>query len=338
LSHKSFVFLGYREYALERDGAAHATTRAHTGLGLLRDPSASRWISGAEIPPAIASQLGGAPLVLMSKTNALSPVHRPDAMDDIAIKEIDAGGAVVGVRRLLGLFTFGAEGKAASEIPILRQRLAAILELQGVVADSHDARNLTDLFNSFPREELLTSRVEDVFATIRAIIAAESALHVDLCCHADTAGRGVFVNVLLPRARYSTELGGRITAAVTRHLNAPILLDQLALDERTVARLHFHVAVDPSPLPAAAIAALREELRGLLRTWDDALGDALAALVPRAQHAELVARYRAAFPPPTRPAPTSPRRRETSPASKRCAPAAKRRSSWRARRRAARRR
>ncbi len=296
LSSKSFVFLGYREYSVQHDGALHATARASHGLGLLRDPSSSRWISGADVPPAIAARIDGAPLVLMSKTNATSPVHRPDAMDDIAIKEIDADGAVVGVRRLLGLFTFRAEGEAASEIPILRQRLAAILARQGVVAGSHDARNLTDLFNSVPREELLTSRVEDVLATMRAVVAAESALHVDLCCHADTAGRGVFVNVLLPRARYSTELGERITAAVARHLDGPILLDHLALDDRIVARLHYHVAVEPLPLPSAAIAALREELGGLLRTWDDALADALAALVPRAQHAELVARYRAAFP------------------------------------------
>ncbi|HSQ01403.1 MAG TPA: NAD-glutamate dehydrogenase domain-containing protein [Candidatus Dormibacteraeota bacterium] len=296
LASKSFVFLGYREYALTHDGALRATARPGSGLGLLRAPAPSRWASGAEVPAAIASRLGGAPLILMSKTNAASPVHRDAAMDDIAIKEVDARGTVIGVRRLIGLFTFRAEGQAASEIPILRQRLTAILDRQGVLAGSHDARNLVDLFNSFPREQLFTSRIEDVADAMRAISGAESALHVGLTCHADAAGRGLFVIALLPRARYSTELGERITAAVTRHLGGPILLDHLALDDRTVARLHYHVATAPTQLATPALTALREELGGLLRTWDDALAEELAALVPAAQRGEVVARYRAAFP------------------------------------------
>ena len=293
LANKTFVFLGYREYALSHDGQLRATARPTRGLGLLRDASNSRWATASEVPAAIAAQIGNTPLILVSKTNASSPVHRDAPMDDIVVKEVDASGTVVGVRRLLGLFTFRAEGEAASEIPSLRQRLAAILARQGVVPGSHDARNLTDLFNSFPREELLTSRTEDVIEAMRAVANAESALHVGLHCHPDVSGRGLFVTALLPRARYSTELGARIAAAVTRHLGGPILLDHLALDDRSVARLHYHVAGAPLP---PALAALREELGGLLRTWDDALAEELAALVPAAQRGELVARYRLAFP------------------------------------------
>ncbi|MBX3023854.1 NAD-glutamate dehydrogenase [bacterium] len=296
LANKSFVFLGYREYALTTDGALRATTRAGSGLGLLRTPAPSRWAAGGDVPAEIAARLGGAPLILMSKTNAASPVHRDAPMDDIAIKEVDARGVLVGVRRLIGLFTFRAEGQAASEIPLLRRRLAAILDRQGIVAGSHDARNLVDLFNSFPREQLFSSRIEDVLDAMRAIVDAESALHVGLFAHADATGRGLFVIALLPRARYSTELGEHITAAVARHLGGPLLLDHLALDDRTVARLHFQIAVAPSQLAGPAMAALREELGGLLRTWDDALAEELAALVPAAQRGALVARYRAAFP------------------------------------------
>jgi glutamate dehydrogenase len=295
LASKSFVFLGYREYALTGGGAMQATTRPGSGLGLLRAPSTSRWADGGEVPPSIGERLGRPPLILMSKTNAASPVHRDAPMDDIAVKEVDGRGNVVGVRRVIGLFTFRAEGEPASDIPILRRRLTAILAHQGAVADSHDARHLTELFNSFPREELLTSRIEDVIEAMRAIGNAESALRVGLHAHADAAGRGVFVIALVPRARYSTELGARIGAAVTRHLG-PLLLDHLALDDRAVARLHYHVAAAPPQLAGPAMTALREELGGLLRTWDDALADELSALVPAAQRGELITRYGAAFP------------------------------------------
>ena len=297
LANQRFVFLGYREYALHHDGGLRATLCPGSGLGLLREPAPSRWADGAAVPEAVAARLVGPPLVLVSKTNASSPVHRRAAMDDIAVKVVDAGGAVVGVRRLIGLFTARAEAQTASEIPILRRHLADILARQDVAEDSHDGRTLTDLFNSFPREVLLASRGEDVLDAMRAILAAEAMLHVDLRAHADTTGRGLFVVVLLPRARYSTELGERVAAAVTRHLDGAILLEHLALDDRTVARLHYHVAAPPAALAAQPLAALRAELGGLLRTWDDALGDALATRLPRDRRPELVARYRAAFPP-----------------------------------------
>jgi glutamate dehydrogenase len=296
LGRKRFVFLGYREYDVRVGGDPTCRLRAGSGFGILREPAPSRWTAGGPLPTATALRLSSAPPVVVSKTHAISPIHRHVAMDDIAIKEVDAAGTVVGVRRLLGLFTAGAEAADAREIPILRRRLADILHRHGAVEDSHDSRMLTDLFNSFPREELLTSRVDDLHLAMRAIVAAESTLSVDLFCRPDAMGRGLFVLVLLPRARYSTELGEHVTSAVLGRLTGPLLDEHLALDERSVVRLHYHVGADPAVLEAPPVAALRDDLGGLLRTWDDALGEALTAAAPRAELGELLARYRAAFP------------------------------------------
>ena len=297
LSRQHFVFLGVREYDVRVDGDPHCQLRAGGGLGILRQPAPSRWSAGGPLPSATALRLSSAPLVLVSKTRRPSPIHRAAAMDDIAIKELDATGAVIGVQRLLGLFTASAEAADAGEIPILRRRLADILHRHGAVPDSHDSRTLTELFNSFPREELLTSRVDDLHLAMRAIVAAEASLHVDLFCRADAMGRGLFVLVLLPRARYSTELGEQITAAVLARFGGPLLDQHLALDERSVVRLHYHVAAEPALFAAPPLAALRADLGGLLRTWDDALGEALTSVAPRGELPELLARYRAAFPP-----------------------------------------
>lgn len=297
LGAKHFVFLGYREYDVRAGADPHCRLRHASGLGVLREPAPSRWTAGGPLPSATALRLSDAPLVLASKTRARSPLHRDVAMDDVAIKEIDASGAVVGVRRLLGLFTAVAETADAAAIPILRRRLADIRRRHGAVEDSHDSRQLAELFNSFPREELLTSRLDDLYLAMRAIIAAESSLHIDLFCRPDAMGRGLFVLVLLPRARYSIELGDQVTATLLARLGGPLLDRHLALDERSVVRLHYHVAAEPAPVAAPPVAELRQELGKLLRTWDDALGEAIAGAGPRPDLPELLTRYRAAFTP-----------------------------------------
>jgi glutamate dehydrogenase len=118
LGRKSFVYLGYREYDLRGgSGARAAAVRAGRGLGLLRDDSRSRYRNESALPPELARRLDAPPLWLASKTVAVSPVHRIVPMDDLVVKEVDDAGTVVGVRRLLGLFTAKADADATASCP-----------------------------------------------------------------------------------------------------------------------------------------------------------------------------------------------------------------------------
>jgi glutamate dehydrogenase len=101
---EGFVYLGYREYDLRGSaGARSAAVRPGRGLGLLRDDARSRYAVARPLPAEIDRRLDAPQVWLASKTNAVSPVHRGVAMEDIAVKELDAAGTVVGLRRLIGL-------------------------------------------------------------------------------------------------------------------------------------------------------------------------------------------------------------------------------------------
>jgi glutamate dehydrogenase len=296
LGRKSFVYLGYREYDVR--GAAdarQAVVRPGSGLGLLRDDERSSYRSARALAPALARRLDQPPLWLVSKTRAVSPVHRSAPMDDLVVKELEAVGAVVGVRRLIGLFTAKADADAASELPILRRRIATILADEGAVADSHDGRDLVALFNSVPRDELFASDLADIHALMTAIRAADVHAGMRLLCRPDALQRGVFAVVLVPRARFSTELHARISAVLRQQLG-PLLHEHLALDERPVARLHYHCAAAPEVLAHPPIAAVQEALDALLRTWDDELCEVLARSTSRAAAERLAARYARALP------------------------------------------
>jgi glutamate dehydrogenase len=297
LGQKNFVFLGYREYQLEGRGAERTvSTRQGSGLGILREKGRSRSTAPQVLPESLRRHLDEPPLLIISKTNAVSPIHRPAHMDYIGIKEIDAGGVVVGEKRLIGLFTSKAYAQEAREIPLLRRKLATILEAEGAVEDSHDSKAISAVFNSVPRVEGLATPVPELQAEIKAILAAEGGSDLKLLQRPDTLGRGVFVVVILPRQRFSEELYRHIQARLAQALSAAAVFDdRLALDESDQVRMHFYLAAPAPGVGAVPSDELRAQVASLLRTWDDRLQDALREQFSGEREALLSARYTAAF-------------------------------------------
>jgi len=302
LAQKSFVFLGYREYQFAGSGSERTgVIRRRTGLGVLRKEERSSLATPQVLPEALRRRLNEPPLLIVSKTNALSTIHRRAPMDYIGIKEIDAAGIVVGERRFLGLFTSKAYAEEPTAVPLLRRKLAAILEAEGATEGSHDCKAIVTVFNSMPMVELLGTSVSELQATIKTIRAAEgtpsaSPNAVKVVHRSDALGRGVFVVVILPRERFSQELFRRIEGRLAQVLAATGLLEErLALDESDQVRMHFYFAAPADSARAVPHEELCEEVSSLLRTWDDRLRDALREHFPR-EHARLLGdRYTAAF-------------------------------------------
>jgi glutamate dehydrogenase len=109
---------------------------------------------------------------VIGKTRALAPVHRRVPMDDLGFAALDAGGRIVGIRRFLGLFTGKAHAEEAAEVPILRRMLRQIIAAEGVIAGSHDWRELVGVFNSLPKSVLFASTPDEIRADIATILAA----------------------------------------------------------------------------------------------------------------------------------------------------------------------
>ena len=139
LQEGNFVFLGYREYDIHPgEGSEREVQLRHgSSRGILSDEASSkvyRPVSVGDLPTELTARVLGGPILMVSKTNALSPVHRRARMDDISIKRLDASGTVLGERRFLGLFTAKAFNQDASSTPILRRKLTEILEAEQVEA------------------------------------------------------------------------------------------------------------------------------------------------------------------------------------------------------------
>nr|BFE86806.1 hypothetical protein GCM10020093_094070 [Planobispora longispora] len=145
-----FTFLGYREYRLERgDDGDELNAVPGTGLGILRHDKVGS-SSFSSLSPELRAKAREKQLLIITKANSRATVHRPAYLDYVGVKTFNAEGEVVGERRFLGLFTHSAYNESITRVPLLRRKLAEVLDRAGIAPDSHDGKDLVEILETFP--------------------------------------------------------------------------------------------------------------------------------------------------------------------------------------------
>ncbi len=268
------VFLGYRSYSIETDEDGRDWVKADpgSGLGILRDVESSRYHEPQavqDLPPDLRARVLGGPLLIISKTNAESPIRRQARMDYIGIKRLRGDGTICGEHRFLGLFTAKAFSQDASTIPILRRKLREILQQDGAPRGSHDYNVILQTFNSMPKEELFLASVEEIRSVIEAVMETEGADDVRVTARPDQLGRGVNVMVILPKSRFSGQVRKKLQAALIEAYQGGLLNYHLALGQGDQARLHFYLAHDAEKSDPVDLKAIEAVVRSTVRTWEE---------------------------------------------------------------------
>jgi len=297
----AFVFLGYREYRIEdREDDRYVHVVPRSGLGILRDPDDSTFASPVRLgvlPAGVRELAEGGPILIISKTNAESTVHRRARMDYVGVKSLDDAGRIVGERRFIGLFTSKAYSEPAESIPILREKLQRILAGAGVQQGSHDYKEINTIFNSMPKEELLLSSADEIAADIQTILTSYNTEGVRVAIRPDPLVRGTSVMVILPKDRFSGEVRRWIESLLMERLDAEALNYHLALGTGDQARLHFYMGPRKEKLLPVATADLEAELRELIRSWQDRVEDRLEEVRSPDEARRLARRYGEGFSP-----------------------------------------
>jgi len=301
LQEGGFVFLGARDYDLtEGPEGDSVLVKRGSGLGILRREELSTYrqpVSLASRSPRIQQVWREGPVLLLSKTRALSTVHRRARMDHIGVKRLDSDGRVIGERRFLGLFTSTAFSERAERIPILRKKLEWILQDFGVREGTHDYKEIHTIFNSLPKEDLFLTSAEVIARDVRTILTTYPSDEVRVSFRMDALQRGVTLMVILPKEKFSGAVRQRIEAALVRILRAEVLHYHLALGEGDQARLHFYLTADADRLKEVSPRFLEEEIRLITRDWRDRVREELERIRP-AEGARRLARFYAEALPP----------------------------------------
>src|SRR3954454_8848246 len=289
-----FTFLGYREYELTADSLRAIEG---SGLGLLRGGSGGESSGFAKLPMGVRALAREPDPLVLAKANTRSPIHRPSYLDYIGVKKFDDQRNVIGERRFLGLYTTAAYREVPGNIPVLRQKAAAVRERAGFPPGSHDDKAVVEIIDTFPRDELFQIDVDDLYRIVGGILELGERQRVRLFVRTDRYERFVSCLVFLPRDRFNTANRVKIAEILREGVGAETVDWGLRLTEWVLVRLHFTLRLAPGARASDDADEREPRSREAVRSWDDDLDAALVDELGEEVGTPLCRRYRDAFPP-----------------------------------------
>ncbi|SDL42041.1 NAD-glutamate dehydrogenase [Tessaracoccus oleiagri] len=285
-----FLFLGYRQYSFtDAPTGGLLEQMPGTGLGLLRKEGGtpSRRLTGV-----IAEKAREPRVLIVSKANTRSTVHRASYMDYVGIKTFGPDGVVNGEHRFLGLFTSLAMHAPLSDIPVVRTKLARVLEISGYPADTHSGRDVRSVLESYPRDEVFQADADFLADVARNIVAVRFRGQTQLFARADDYGRFLSCTVLMPRERYNTAVRVRVQEILMRALQGSGVEYSTRVSDAMPAMVYYVVRRDAALANAPVnLDELEEWLRDAVRTWEGEWAQAMEAEFGDVEGSRLVERW-----------------------------------------------
>jgi glutamate dehydrogenase len=297
MSRDNFTFLGLREYRLP-SGDTAADPVEGSGLGLLRDPSVRVLRRGRELvgmTPEIRAFLARPQALIITKANVKSRVHRRAHLDYIGVKLFDDSGHLRGELRIVGLFTASAYTNTTAEVPYLRHKVAKVVARAGFDPASYAGRALLNVLESYPRDELFQIDEDTLYHFAIEIMNLSERPRVRALARTDEFDRFVSVLVFVPKDRYDTQARQRIGQFLAGIYEGRVSASYPDYPEGPLARTHYIIGRDEGETPDVPRETLEKGIAAIVRTWSDALRDALDGSVGGARARALASRYAEAF-------------------------------------------
>jgi len=290
-----FTFLGFEELdLLGSDGDLELRIRDGSALGVLRDESGAS-SAFAQLTPEMRRIALQPELLVITKSNTRSRVHRPSHMDYIGVKRFDADGNVVGEWRFIGLYTSAAYNRVPRDIPLLRDKVRRVIEQAGYPANSHATKALVNILDNFPRDELFQFSADELFETAVGILHLQDRRRVRLFVHRDRFGRFYSCIVFVPRERFNTSNRLAIEEILEKAFGSHETEFNVYLSESVLARLYFLMRVRPDAAVDFDVAEIEARLRAATRAWTDDLHEAILEHFGEARGQRLMHQYGSAF-------------------------------------------
>ena len=292
-----FIFLGFREYRLLlQDDGYQLTAVPGSGLGILASEPDGPSAGFASLPAEIRARARHPRLLVLTKSNTRSIVHRPGHLDYIGIKRYDAAGEVIGERRFLGLYTSSAYHAMPLDIPLLRRKVGAVLARAGFLPKSHSAKALLTILQQYPRDELFQIEADELYDVAMGILRLGERQRTRLFVRRDPFGRFFSCLIYTPREHYDTELRKRFQSILMEAFHGQGSEFEVNLAESALARVLIVVRTQVGSWPEYDIDDLEERLVQAARRWQDDLHAALLESAGEERGNMLFARYGNAFP------------------------------------------
>ena len=293
----NFTFMGYRQYDLNPvQGDYELKPVSGTSLGLMKNTSDENSRLLSELPEVARKEARSNNLLILTKTNSLSRVHRPAYVDYVGIKRFDDKGNVVGEDRFIGLFSSSFYNNSAADVPILKSKINRIMEACDFAKGTHAYKAVLNILETYPRDELVQAREAELLEVATGVLQVQERNMCRLFIRKDVYGRFFSCMVYVPRERYNTALRRETQQLLARSFNSTDKVEFTTFfSESTLARTHYIVRVADNNIEYN-VKDIENNLVEAARTWEDKLQAALLESNGESRGNELNRKYSNAFP------------------------------------------
>ncbi len=295
LADEHFTFLGYREYRVSEKGKrTFLDAVPGSGLGVLSHKSNGH--KSIELTTEMKRLRRSRDWLILTKANSRSTVHRPAFLDYVGVKIYDEDGNAIGEHRFIGLLTSIAYSESPSNIPLLRHKVTRIFERARVDVSGHRGKALLHIIETYPREELFQSSVQDLTRTTVGILNLQDRQRVKLFLRRDMFRRFFSCLVFVPREKYTTDVRRKIEALLVDAFGGISVDSAVQISDSALARVHIIVRTPEGERPRISINRIEQQLAELVITWSDRLSAELLEVHGNEEGDRLYKSYGTVFP------------------------------------------
>ncbi|MDF9778537.1 NAD-glutamate dehydrogenase [Pseudomonas baetica] len=292
-----FTFLGYEEFVVsdEADGG-HIVYDKDSFLGLTKLLRAGLTYDDLRIEDYAVNYLREPTLLSFAKASHPSRVHRPAYPDFVSIREVDANGKVIKECRFMGLYTSSVYGESVRVIPYIRRKVEEIERRSGFQAKAHLGKELAQVLEVLPRDDLFQTPVDELFSTVMSIVQIQERNKIRVFLRKDPYGRFCYCLAYVPRDIYSTEVRQKIQQVLMDRLKATDCEFWTFFSESVLARVQLILRVDPKNRLDIDPLLLEKEVVQACRSWQDDYAALTIESFGEAQGTNVLADFPKGFP------------------------------------------
>jgi glutamate dehydrogenase len=298
LGQSHFTFLGYRDYDLVKEGDEDVLRVVPgSGLGILRTTSRNQVSKAfATLPPEVRKLARSPQMLVLTKANSRSTVHRPGHLDYVGIRRFGLTGQILGEQRFLGLYTSDAYHSRPEEIPLLRRKVKNVIKRAAFDPKGHLGKALVTILEERPLDELLQIGEDDLFENAMGVLRLGERQRTRLFVWSDVYGRFMTCLIYLPRENHSTQLRERLRKILMQAFNGISSESAVYLSESVLARVQIVIRTKPGSVPKFDVREIEKQIVKEARGWQDNLHDALNVHFGEERGNHLYERFGNAFP------------------------------------------
>lgn len=292
-----FTFLGYQWFDVQgQSGDEQLQCDPSSALGLMRKGYGELH---EEQRSAILKKHVEDPdnLLLFGRYSAQSRIQRRAYAEMIFLWSYDSAGQLAGAHCFMGLYTSIVHTASVRAIPLLREKVGAVLDRAGYAAHSHNGREIIRILETFPRGELFHISEEQLYAVTVAVFRIRERNQVRLFMAVDAVFGFVSCLVYVPRVLYNTSLRMRISSILANGVNAIDSDFTTFFSESVLARTHFIFRISPGYEPLLDNHLLEQELVAAAKSWPEHLRETLVEELGEEKGTTEVNEFLASFPP-----------------------------------------